>query len=267
MTKEEVVSLLDKAEWKFAKTFSHKAPHWYALREKWNNDEEFDFLVQWLRDNSVTRYFWRKPFQVFIYKGWRYWTMGAPINETILINKAFDMEQYNDIADVYDKLFEDDFSQKENEEIASMIPDNHKIYDIGSGTGLLLEIKQITKENYIGIDPSWLMNKKAKSKFEGYKFLTDRLETYQTNHHKTRDAICVSLFGSMNYVLPQYLKRIYELSDNYFLMFYKKDYSPITYEKAGKELFHNKYDKEQLLDYFKDSKITEWHNYYIVTNL
>ena len=157
MSPEEIVGVLKDHEWKFAKTAKYSNPHWYTLREKWQDDQLFDVVVQSIRDHSYIEYFWKKPYQILLYEGWKYWSMGAPINETILINKAFDMGQYNDLAWEYDNLFKDQSFIKENQEIADMLDiiKHEKIYDIGCGTGLLLDLLPIQPENYIGIDPSW----------------------------------------------------------------------------------------------------------------
>ena len=81
-------TFLDKAQWNWAKTYANKAPHWYCIRAEFNDDRLFDEVVQYIRDHAVTEYFFRKPFQYFYHEGWKYWTMGNPINETTIINRA-----------------------------------------------------------------------------------------------------------------------------------------------------------------------------------
>lgn len=273
MSPKEIVSVLNDHQWKFAKTAKYSNPHWYTLRETWQDDPLFDVIVQSIRDHSHTEYFWRKPYQILLYKGWKYWSMGAPIDETILINRAFDSGQYNDIAWNYDDLFSGDDYIKEDKEVVdmifSLITDNnkdYKFYDIGCGTGLFLDFCDIKKENYIGLDPSWSMIKIAREKHPNHKFLIDRLETYRTFHLKD-NAIVISLFGSMNYVLPAYLDRVREYGERYFLMFYKEDYDPITYDMIGKKLYHYKHNKEKLQVIYNEATVIEYNNYYIVSNL
>jgi len=268
MRQDEIVAILNDHQWKFAKTAKYSNPHWYTLRETWNDDPLFDKIVQAIRDNAKTEYFWRKPYEVLNFEGWKYWSMGAPIDETILINRAFDSGQYNDLAWNYDDLFKDKSFQEENKDIADMLNSValDKVYDIGCGTGLLLELLDIEPVNYIGIDPSWSMIKKSREKYPDYKFLIDRLETYRTFHLK-EDAIAISLFGSMNYVLPGYLDRVREYGKRYFLMFYKEDYDPITYGMVGKKLYHYKHNKQKLQVIYNEATVTEYNNYYIVSNL
>jgi len=83
---EECASALLSAEYRFAKTMPQN-PHWYTLRRTWNNNDLFDKVVEYMRANAYTEYFWRKPYQLFDLNGYKYWTMGAEICETILINR------------------------------------------------------------------------------------------------------------------------------------------------------------------------------------
>ena len=86
--------------------------------------------------------------------------MGAPIEDTILINRAKveSVTDYCSFADSYDDLFADDHSRKEDASVISLLGDvsGKRILDIGSGTGLLLDYKkdQIDPKDYVGIDPS-----------------------------------------------------------------------------------------------------------------
>ena len=83
---EEFARALSSAEYRFAKSMPQN-PHWYTLRKTWNNDDLFDEVVEYMRENSYTEYFWGKPYQMFDLNGYKYWTMGAEICETILINR------------------------------------------------------------------------------------------------------------------------------------------------------------------------------------
>lgn len=267
MTIEKVIQLLESKQWKFAKTAAAKNPHWYTLKGNWGNDSEFLEMVKYIRKNGITEWFWSLKYTCLHYNGWKYWTMHTIDEEVILINKTFVSEQYDAIANIYDKLFIDEQSLEENKEVISMFIDkvapNDKVLDVGCGTGMLCDYLNVP--NYLGIDPSKSMVSIAKKKYPEKKFLVYKFETY----HQKSDFI-VSLFGSMNYVIDIYLKKLYEKLDfggRYFLMFYKEDYDPITYDKSGKRLYHYKYTKEQLEKIFIDGIVNEYKNYYIVTNI
>lgn len=267
---EVLFDLLEEKSWKFAKTAAKKNPHWYTLRDKWGDDPEFDKVVVDIREKGKTEWFWGKPYIIFEHNGWKYWTMGAPIDETILINKSFSHTQYNDIADYYDMLFNDDDSLMENRDVWGMLNrylDGRCVYDIGCGTGLLLDMvndARYTLEGYCGIDPSRRMIEIARERNEGKRFNIDRFETYRTMIHKDKPTVVVSLYGSMNYVIPQYLTRVGEYADSHFLMFYKEDYDPVTYQKVKKDIYHHKHNREFLEMLYCESTVIDFNNYYIV---
>jgi hypothetical protein len=83
-----------EVRWQFAKTMP-QWPHEYTVRE-WRPDleqsfEEFAQLIRqagvvkpWPADAAVPRY----HHTYLELDGWEYWTMGAPIAETTVINRA-----------------------------------------------------------------------------------------------------------------------------------------------------------------------------------
>jgi hypothetical protein len=85
-----VTQLLAAAAFQFARTMP-KNPHWYTLRKKWESDEDFVLVVQFIRlYGSVERFpnpdrGW--PYIYMDIDGFHYWTMGSPIEQTILINR------------------------------------------------------------------------------------------------------------------------------------------------------------------------------------
>jgi hypothetical protein len=90
---EKVKRLLNEAKWIYAKTMPEN-PHYYCLRKNFANDEDFVFLVEYIREHGIKEK-WKNTKYIYLYlDGWRYWTMGAPIYYpngnpcTILINKA-----------------------------------------------------------------------------------------------------------------------------------------------------------------------------------
>ena len=84
---ELLKSLFETKNWRFAKTMP-MIPHFYVRRSEWGDDFEFEQVVQYLRDNSVAEKFFKRTFLYFYMDGWKYWTMGEPLNETQVINRA-----------------------------------------------------------------------------------------------------------------------------------------------------------------------------------
>jgi hypothetical protein len=84
---EEVKNALLENKWIYAKTMP-QCPHWYTLRSDWKSDISFDDVVQFIRDYGYRERFYKKVFIRFDVDNMKYWTMGSPINKTILINRA-----------------------------------------------------------------------------------------------------------------------------------------------------------------------------------
>ena len=84
-------TFIAERRWQFAKTYAETAPHEYTIRD-WMSDkvsqDQFYQFVQLVRQHGVTEKFWGKPNTYFYIGDWKYWTMGAPIDETIVINRA-----------------------------------------------------------------------------------------------------------------------------------------------------------------------------------
>ena len=93
-TVNDARAYVGKVRWQFAKTMP-QWPHEYTVR-KWRQDLEEEFLEfvvlirhegivkPWPRDAGVPRY--RHTYLEI--DGWEYWTMGAPVPETTVINRA-----------------------------------------------------------------------------------------------------------------------------------------------------------------------------------
>jgi len=77
---------ISKVYWK---PTNHVKPHEYTVRE-WNYDLESDFidLVMFIREKGKDEYFFRKKYRKIEIDGYKYWTMGNPIEETTVINRS-----------------------------------------------------------------------------------------------------------------------------------------------------------------------------------
>jgi len=71
--------------WKFAKTMPQN-PHEYTLRKE--KDVEFENAVIYIRENGKPRTFKGRRYICLDCGVHQYWTMGNPLPETILINRA-----------------------------------------------------------------------------------------------------------------------------------------------------------------------------------
>ena len=89
---ERVSALLAAQNWVFAKTMPDN-PHEYTVRKNWKSDDDFVFVVQYIRQHGYPGKFGGKTYTYLDAGGHFYWTMGAPINKadgsplTIIINR------------------------------------------------------------------------------------------------------------------------------------------------------------------------------------
>lgn len=86
---------IEAVYWKTAKSYSKTAPHQYTIRE-WEpeRDHEFVRFAEIIRKYGYPERFYRKIHWYFQVGEYKYWTMGFPLDETIVINRAGVNETY-----------------------------------------------------------------------------------------------------------------------------------------------------------------------------
>lgn len=89
----ELRAFVDSSAWRFASTMP-QVPHWYTLRKYAHDEERFLWFVQFIRTHGYSKKWNGTPRRYIDLDGWMYWTMGAPLDITILINRA-KPEQYH----------------------------------------------------------------------------------------------------------------------------------------------------------------------------
>jgi len=70
-----------------------KWPHEYIVRERVDN-ELFEQLVKHIRSNGYEGKFYSKNITYYDEDGMVYWTMGAPLEETIIVNRCSKKNTY-----------------------------------------------------------------------------------------------------------------------------------------------------------------------------
>lgn len=87
MTENEALAFIERHRWTFAKTMPQWPHEWVARKNV--PDDEFDAFVRFIRRYGVARVFGRKIYVCYYApNGWRYWTMGWPVDETVIINRS-----------------------------------------------------------------------------------------------------------------------------------------------------------------------------------
>ena len=86
MEEMELRNLLNTAQFRYAKTMP-QLPHHYTLRQTWD-DTKFDAAVKAIRELGTPRAFGNRQYVYYDFDGNTYWTIGDPVDKTILINRA-----------------------------------------------------------------------------------------------------------------------------------------------------------------------------------
>ena len=85
---DKLREMIARCEWTFAKTMPF-APHEYIVKERCPlSAEEFEYFVNMQREHGI-RERWGKYNNPYLYiDDYKYWTMGAPLEDTTVINRA-----------------------------------------------------------------------------------------------------------------------------------------------------------------------------------
>jgi hypothetical protein len=93
---ERARALIKAQTWTFAKTMP-QCPHWYSVRKRWANEEDFEWLVRIIRTYGFREPYGKLMYTAWIDQGFKYWTMGWPVEETTIINRKPVDEQGQEI--------------------------------------------------------------------------------------------------------------------------------------------------------------------------
>ncbi len=85
-------TFVDSEEWTFAKTMP-EWPHEYLVRDRVDS-QLFERLARHIREHGVEGRFYHRVLTYFPEDGMLYWTMGAPVEETAIINRCREAESY-----------------------------------------------------------------------------------------------------------------------------------------------------------------------------
>lgn len=83
---KELRNFVKEEKWTFAKTMP-KWPHEYIVRGR-VDEVLFERLVLHIRENGCEGPFYDRTFIYYEEDGLLYWTMGAPLEETIIVNRC-----------------------------------------------------------------------------------------------------------------------------------------------------------------------------------
>jgi len=89
----ELKIFVETTAWTFAKTYADTWPHEYIVRDR-VEEKLFLALVRHIREHGYEGRFYRNPITYFDEDEMVYWTMGAPIEETSIVNRCAKEQSY-----------------------------------------------------------------------------------------------------------------------------------------------------------------------------
>ena len=139
---DKLRSMIARCEWTFAKTMPF-APHEYIVKEKCPlTTEEFEYFVNMQREHGVKER-WGKYNNPYLYiDDYKYWTMGAPLEETTIINRA-KASAVDDVHQLYEGINKGDTTMSYVDEYIHKhlgLKDDDKGFNIELINGRLKEI-------------------------------------------------------------------------------------------------------------------------------
>ena len=258
----ELASRLAGKKFIFAKTMPD-TPHFYTLRRDWiDNHISFDMAVDLIRTHGRVGRYGGREYTYWDANGFTYWTMGAPIAATILINRRVSTYQtvYDDVAGGYDDMYRTVDRLEESREAVRFcdIQEGHSVLDAGCGTGLLFDELPLSVRNsymYIGHDPSREMLEVAEAKkVEGETLWNCSFEDL----HLPGGAFdrVLMLFCVPNYIEPSILlpkvNHLLKPGGKAFLFWQRPGYKVSFYSKYAGD-----WDSNNPQDYIEGEKFNE----------
>lgn len=86
-TEKKFVGFVKDNKWVFAKSMP-SMPHSYIVKNNCTSSRVFEEFVSHIREAGAKRMFRGKEYTYLDFVGFSFWTMGAPIGETIIINRV-----------------------------------------------------------------------------------------------------------------------------------------------------------------------------------
>lgn len=86
----DIKQFIESVWWTYSKHYSKTAEHEYIVYYYLDDDKKKTFrsFVLFIRENGKAEYFWGKKYIYYYLDGYKYWTMGSPIEQTIILNRA-----------------------------------------------------------------------------------------------------------------------------------------------------------------------------------
>lgn len=260
-SKDYAKSLIAKSKWIWAKTYP-SIPHEYIVRGKCGlTDEEFFYLVTAQREFGIHEQWHKYNFPYLYIDGYKYWTMGDAIEETIILNRQKVFSEFDSLESIIEE--EDEQLVDQVFSLFRQTFDGRDVYEAGCGLGTSIKNLNLKPWNYRGVDPSKKAINLLKERFPAYSDCVFNMSFEESvNYWSKGNAVILATFGAASYFLEPYLKILSQSNQSYFLMFYKEGYCPDNLL----QMHHFDYSDVQLRAIFPNANVALIGNYRILAS-
>ena len=255
-------TLIARCQWTWAKTYL-SIPHEYIVRGRCGLiDQEFEYLVQAQREYGIHEQWHKYNFPYLYVNGYKYWTMGDAIKDTVIINRQkvfteFDLLEHQELAHNPELI-------QEVARLFNSVFAGREVYEVGCGEGSTIQYFGIPSHLYRGVDPSHKAINTLKASYPGYAGRVFRNSFEESvNYWSKSNAVILATFGAASYFMQPYLKILAESGLDYFLMFYKEGYCPGEFQ----QMHHFNYQNYSLVELFPDAFFLPISNYRIASSM
>lgn len=254
-------SLIARCTWTWAKTYVG-VPHEYIVRNKCPlSDEEFESFVKAQREFGTHEVWGKYNFPYLYIDGYKYWTMGADIAETTVINRQKVFNEFDGLNNPTAAHYSDEFCTEVFDLFRQTFSPSSTIYEAACGDGRTITELGVAPEKYTGVDPSEKAIQAFRVNHPSHKWRVFKKSFEEASYFwQKSDAVILATFGAASYIMEPYLRIIANERKNHFLMFYREEYCPEPF----KDMHHFNYPTSLLKSIFTDSEFIEMGDYRII---
>lgn len=260
---KRIADYISANNWKWARTYIN-VPHEYIVRDKCTlTKQQFDEFVETQRNCGITERWGNYNHQYLYIGGYKYWTMGAPIDETTVINRQKLFGEFDDLVNPLAKWYTVEF-RNYIAEIVNSIRGEKNVYEAYCGDGDFVAASHISSSQYKGAEPSNVLINAFREKQNGfYRNVTKSPFESLSERWTKPGTLVISLFGKASYIMRPYLEKVVSSGNDYFFMFFKDGELPTELE--GTHTIG--YTQQEIKEMFPKSNRTIMKDeYYVVTN-
>lgn len=244
---DRIQGFIDKCQWGWAASEAYRdIPHEYIVRRRCAlTDSEFVEFVKAQREFGIHERWGSYNNQYLYVGGYKYWTMGDTIPNTIIMNRQKLFDEFDNIITPYPEYYTSRQGGIIAEALAQFDCDSY--FEIGCGDGKFLDYFQVNPARYYGIDPSKNHLAVFKKRNGFYRRCCCKaFENITTTKLEGVRQLVFGVFGSPSYVMKPYLDILYRSGCQFFLMFYKEGFVPEVF----KEMHSFPYSEKELSKLF-----------------